>query len=611
MHGGALNFNTNLIVSSIISSNQAILQSINISNGLSLGTFTISNSNPGISIIAQSVPDGNNVTAGNSSSVTFNNIFINPGAGVLTFTSTINSEIGDVDVQTFPFTIVCLNVDCNGDVNGTAFTDSCGNCVGGNTGNVACIAFSPTVSISLSNTDCDSLTDLTINVSQDPNEPDMSTALFTSDGGSFAISTLSVGDTVGSAVMSAMEVQLNFNTNLIVSSIISSNQAILQSINISNGLSLGTFTISNSNPGISIIAQSVPDGNNVTAGNSSSVTFNNIFINPGAGVLTFTSTINSEIGDVDVQTFPFTIVCLNVDCNGDVNGTAFTDSCGNCVGGNTGNVACIAFSPTVSISLSNTDCDSLTDLTINVSQDPNEPDMSTALFTSDGGSFAISTLSVGDTVGSAVMSALEVQLNFNTNLIVSSIISSNQAILQSINISNGLSLGTFTISNSNPGISIIAQSVPDGNNVTAGNSSSVTFNNIFINPGAGVLTFTSTINSEIGDVDVQTFPFTIVCLNVDCNGDVNGTAFTDSCGNCVGGNTGNVACIAFSPTVSISLSNTDCDSLTDLTINVSQDPNEPDMSTALFTSDGGSFAISTLSVGDTVGSAVMSAMEVH
>ena len=42
------------------------------------------------------------------------------------------------------------------------WTDSCGNCVGGNTGNVACIPFSPTVGVILSNTDCDSLTDLTI-----------------------------------------------------------------------------------------------------------------------------------------------------------------------------------------------------------------------------------------------------------------------------------------------------------------------------------------------------------------------------------------------------------------------------------------------------------------
>ncbi|MAO02383.1 MAG: hypothetical protein CMD05_05620, partial [Flavobacteriales bacterium] len=48
-------------------------------------------------------------------------------------------------------------VDCNGDPNGTAFIDSCGNCVGGNTGNVACIPFSPNVVVTLSNTDCDSL----------------------------------------------------------------------------------------------------------------------------------------------------------------------------------------------------------------------------------------------------------------------------------------------------------------------------------------------------------------------------------------------------------------------------------------------------------------------
>ena len=147
---------------------------------------------------------------------------------------------------------------------------------------------------------------------------------------------LSVGDTVGSAVMSVAGGTVNFNTNLIVSSIISSNQAILQSINISNSLSLGTFTISNSNAGISIIAQSIPDGNNVTAGNSSSVTFNNIFINPGPGILTFTSTINSELGGVDVQNFPFTIACLclpttsnisAIECdNYSWNGTTYTTS---------------------------------------------------------------------------------------------------------------------------------------------------------------------------------------------------------------------------------------------------------------------------------------------
>ena len=70
--------------------------------GLSLGTFTISNVAGGINIIAQSVPDNNNVTSGNSQTVIFNNIFNNSTSGTLIFTSVINSELGDVDTQKFP-----------------------------------------------------------------------------------------------------------------------------------------------------------------------------------------------------------------------------------------------------------------------------------------------------------------------------------------------------------------------------------------------------------------------------------------------------------------------------------------------------------------------------
>ena len=75
---GNFNFTTILVVSSIVSSNQAIIQSINTLTGLSLGTFTISNVAGGINIIAQSIPDNNNVTSGNSQTVIFNNIFNNP-----------------------------------------------------------------------------------------------------------------------------------------------------------------------------------------------------------------------------------------------------------------------------------------------------------------------------------------------------------------------------------------------------------------------------------------------------------------------------------------------------------------------------------------------------
>ena len=155
-------------------------------------------------------------------------MFQNPGAVLLTFTTTINSELGDVDIQSFPFSITCLPVDCNGDPNGTAFIDSCGNCVGGNTGDSPCIPFTPTVTVTLSNTDCDSLTDLTVSVGQDPNEPDMSTALFASDGGSFSISTMNIGDTIGTAFMSANSGSNTFNTILVVNTLILPNQAIIQ-----------------------------------------------------------------------------------------------------------------------------------------------------------------------------------------------------------------------------------------------------------------------------------------------------------------------------------------------------------------------------------------------
>ena len=342
---------------------------------------------------------------------------------------------------------------------------------------VAAQTFSPTVSVSLANTDCNDLTDLTISVSQDAGEVDMLSSLFTSNSGSFDITNMSIGDIIGSAVMSAGGGFNTFNTNLTVISI-TSNQVVVQSQDITTGLVLGTFTITNLNPGVSITATTVLDGNNVTSGNSQTATFTNVFVTPGAGALTFTTTIDSELGDQDIQNFSFTIACLD-------------------------------FSPTVSVSLSNTDCNDLSDLTIIVSQDAAEVDMSTSLFASDAGSFDISNMSIGANIGSAVMSAGAGFYTFNTNLIVSSI-TSNQAVVQAQDITTGLVLGTFTITNSSTGVSISTQSVSDGNNFTAGNSQTITFTNVFVTPGAGALTFTTTIDSELGDQDIQTSPLQLL-----------------------------------------------------------------------------------------------------
>jgi hypothetical protein len=358
--------------------------------------------------------------------------------------------------------------------------------------------FSPTVSVTLANTDCNNLTDLTISVSQDANETDILSSLFASNSGSFDIANMSIGDIIGSAVMSANGGANTFNAELTVTSIISSNQAIVQAQDINTGLVLGSFTIINTNPGVSITATTVPDGNNFTNGNSQTVTFTNVFVNPGAGSLVFTTSLDSELGDQDIQSFSFTIACL------------------------------LDFSPTVSVLLSSTDCNGLSDLTISVSQDANETDILSSLFASNSGSFDIANMSIGDIIGSAVMSANGGANTFNAELTVTSIISSNQAIVQAQDINTGLVLGSFTIINTNPGVSITATTVPDGNNFTNGNSQTVTFTNVFVNPGAGSLVFTTSLDSELGDQDIQSFSFTIACLSIclqlgdaNCDGIVN------------------------------------------------------------------------------------------
>jgi hypothetical protein len=514
----SLNFNSGNFVSTDLivgatSNISSVILSIDASNGSTLGSFTMSNSsNGGVLITATSPGDGNSTTGGYTSTATFHNLFDNPNVGVLNFYSIINSELGQVDSQSFMFYLSCLD-------------------------------FSPTVNVLVSNLLCDSLSDLTISVAQDAGEADIASAVFISDGGQFTISSMNVGDIIGSAVMSAGS--SSFNTDLVVASLVSSSQAIISAVDNSSGLSIGTFDIENTFSGISVTATSPADGNNITLnGNSSIAMFNNVFHNPNNGALTFTATSTSELGSVSSETLVFMMSCVD-------------------------------FSPSVSVSLSNQLCDSLSDLSINVSQDANEVDMDTALFVSDAGSFTLSSLNIADMVGSASMT-YGGNITLTADLYVSALPSPVQAFIEAIDISSGMTLGSFLIENlSTGGISIIATSPADGNTLTSGNSSSITFNNIFQN-SSNTLNFTSSIISELGGSDTQSFSF-------------------------------NMNCVTFSPNVGVALLTLDCDSLNDLTINVSQDAYEVDMDTALFVSDGGSFTISTMSIGDTIGSASLTA----
>ena len=109
--------------------------------------------------------------------------------------------------------------------------------------------------------------------------------------------SLSVGQVVGSANLSAAAGEISFESILFVESVISSNQAVLTSINVNDNSYMGTFTISNTENGISIFASpSYSDDNNITAGNSSNIILNNIFVNPDTDYFNIYTSIDAEVG---------------------------------------------------------------------------------------------------------------------------------------------------------------------------------------------------------------------------------------------------------------------------------------------------------------------------
>ena len=114
--GGSINVTTTLLVDFILTSNKISIKSVDDLTGQILSTFTIENTSTGILIIANSLPDNNNVTSGNSQNMTLIGIFTNPSPSNVIFTSNINSELGDVYSQNNTFTIQCN--DCNGDLGG-------------------------------------------------------------------------------------------------------------------------------------------------------------------------------------------------------------------------------------------------------------------------------------------------------------------------------------------------------------------------------------------------------------------------------------------------------------------------------------------------------------
>ena len=156
--------------------------------------------------------------------------------------------------------------------------------------------FNPIITNTLSSLECNVQAELYVRMTQSTNEPDIGTGTITSDGGSFNISSINSGDSVGYATMNTAF--QNITTVLEAGIVLGQNYAIINSYD-STGALVGFFTIENDNGGIKVeILGSPNDGNNYTIGYVSEIYFTNIFVTPeNAGPLHFFADISSELND--------------------------------------------------------------------------------------------------------------------------------------------------------------------------------------------------------------------------------------------------------------------------------------------------------------------------
>ncbi len=401
--------------------------------------------------------------------------------------------------------------------------------------------FSPEVSFNIDNPVMGQASTFSFEISQSEGETDISNSTITTNGGSFDIASLSVGDVVGSGSGFIGGGSSSGEFSLVVFDVFE-NSADLDVVD-SNSEVIGMMNISNSsNNGVSIYSSNTyDDGNNETAGNLQQVELTGIFTNPMSSSVLISSSIFSELE----PNGPSADYSTEYDLLGD-------------------------FSPAVSVSLSSQEPSTFTNLSFSVSQDAGEEDMATVTYVFDGGSFALSSMSVGDVVGSGTGSYGGGFATGNYSIVVDQL-TVVTAVFNAVDDSEN-DIATFSVVNyADGGAEISSTSPGDNNTTTAGNSNDFTLEGIFITPDSDMLTMTADLVSEMQSSQTNTFEVELEEV------------------------------VDFSPVIEVSFANNDCNEATDMTFTISQDADEIDMASSILTMTGGSFDFSSSEVGDLVG----------
>lgn len=229
-------------------------------------------------------------------------------------------------------TIVGGVKDCNNTLNGGAYIDACGTCVGGTTGKTACVL------------DCFGVKDgkavldnCGICVGGTTGKTACTSGL---EGEDFCTAT-GVAESKNEGFIGDGYLNLDNAIGTAASWYIVADEAITTQLGVryANG---GTVA-----RGITIAINGAQQGSLIgkaTGGFTTwEVEYITVNLKKGSNLLTLTSTTADGAPNIDVISFTTTKVRAGgctTDCNGQVGGVAFTDECGKCVGGTTGLTAC-------------------------------------------------------------------------------------------------------------------------------------------------------------------------------------------------------------------------------------------------------------------------------
>lgn len=167
--------------------------------------------------------------------------------------------------------------------------------------------FNPIVINSLSSLQCNTHSELSLRITQTPNEPDIESSVITSDGGYFDINSINSGDSVGFVVMTTAT---QTSSGVLRGGVIANQNYAIINYYSDTGSLIGFFTIENLTSGIKVSSTTPNDGNNYTSGYLSEIHFTNLFVTPpNAGPLYFFSDIESELNDQIYNTDTSQIWC--------------------------------------------------------------------------------------------------------------------------------------------------------------------------------------------------------------------------------------------------------------------------------------------------------------